>query len=92
MSKELQSFDCKNLIKKESRTTKRYQRETAYKIAQELNFGWSRSTYVRARYIEKFGSEEIRELVKTEQISIWKAYKFVRTQQIQKALKLIGKV
>jgi len=89
MPKELQSNDCKNLIKKESRTTARYHREAGYKAGKQVDI--SRSTMDRYAFIKKFGSEEIIELVNSEQISIWKAYKFVRAQQMKKLFDLIDK-
>ena len=89
MRDKLQSNDCKTLIKKESRTTARYHRETGYKIGQQIDL--SRSSFYRYKYVKKFGSKEVIELCKTEQISVWKAYKFVHAQQIKKMLDLIDK-
>lgn len=84
---KLQSSDCKELIKKESRTTARYHREQGYKIGQQV--GISRSTYRRNLFIQKYGSEEIKECVRCGEISIYKAYLFVRYQQRKKALGIV---
>jgi len=85
----LPSIDGKPLVKPKAKSTDRHKRETAYKIAKDLNL--SVATLRRGTYVLKFGSKEIIELLRSGQISVWRGYNYVRRQQEKKLFELLLK-
>ena len=83
----LPSIDGKPLVKPTSKSTDRHKRETIYKIAKDLAL--SATSLRRGTYIRKFGSEEIKELCRNGQVSIWRAYNYVKRQQEMKLIELL---
>ena len=83
----LPSFDGKPLIKPKSKSTERHKRETLSKIAESQKI--STATLRRAKYIIAFGSEDVKELCRSGQLSIWRAYNFVKRQEEHKLFTLL---
>lgn len=83
----LPSIDGNSLIKPKAKSTDRHKRETLSKVGEKV--GLSVATFRRSLYIDKWGSEEIKQLCRSGQLSVWRAYNFVRRQQEEKLFELI---
>ena len=89
LTEALPSIDGKQLIKPKSKSTDRHKREKISKIAEQVAL--SPATLRRGVYVDKYGSEEIKELCKNGKLSIWRAYNFVKHQQERKMIELLLK-
>ena len=76
---KLPTIDGKPLVKPKAKSTDRHKREKLYKIAKNLQM--SVATLRRGHYILKFGSEEIKELLRNNEVSVWRAYNYVKRQK-----------
>lgn len=85
----LPSFDGKPLIKPKAKSANRHSRETAVKAVEGT--GLSVTQYRRGKFILKYGSPEIQQLVRENKLSIWRAYNYVKHEQDVKVFQWVSK-
>ena len=78
----LPSIDGKPLVKPKAKSTDRHEREVLSQFAEKLQL--SPATVRRALYIDAYGSQEIKALLETGKISIWKAYEVTKREETKR--------
>ncbi len=83
------SIDGNNpFVRKPALSAGRHAREKHAVIAKEAGFSETKETTARRiDYIMAYGSEEVKEAMLAEQVSVWFAYKYVKRQRQDNAVK-----